>query len=164
MALITGFGGTLTFSGQSTVAVRSFTMNIEKASLDVTTLSDFREKRLPGRVRRSGTLTLYRQDGTIDDTLRAHLLPADVAGTVAATLTLYRQDGTIDNTLRAHLLPADVAGTVAATLTLKYVDQGAQSYDEFGAGTAAFNIHITSASFTDDGTGPAMWELSWEEQ
>lgn len=134
MALITGFGGTLTFSGQSTVAVRSFTMNIEKASLDVTTLSDFREKRLPGRVRRSGTLTLYRQDGTID------------------------------NTLRAHLLPADVAGTVAATLTLKYVDQGAQSYDEFGAGNAAFNIHITSASFTDDGSGPAMWELSWEEQ
>lgn len=134
MALIHGFGGTLTFSGTSTVAVRSFTMNIEKASLDVTTLSDFREKRLPGRVRRSGTLTLYRQDGTIDDTLRA------------------------------HLMPADVAGTVAATLTLKYVDQGTKSYDEFGAGTNAFNIHITSASFTDDGTGPAMWELSWEEQ
>lgn len=134
MALIAGFGGTLTFSGTSTVAVRSFTMNIEKASFDVTTLSDFREKRLPGRVRRSGTLTLYRQDGTIDDTLRA------------------------------HLMPADVVGTVAATLTLKYVDQGTKSYDEFGAGTNAFNIHITSASFTDDGTGPAMWELSWEEQ
>ena len=136
MALITGFGGTLTFSGQSTVAVRSFTMNIEKASLDVTTLSDFREKRLPGRVRRSGTLTLYRQDGTIDNTLRAHVIPADLA---AATLP-------------------------NCTLTLKYVDQGSQSYDEFGAGTNAFNIHITSASFTDDGTGPAMWELSWEEQ
>lgn len=134
MALIHGFGGTLTFSGQSSVAVRSFTMNIEKASLDVTTLSDFREKRLPGRVRRSGTMTLYRQDGTIDDTLRA------------------------------HLIPADVAGTVAAVLTLKYVDQGTKSYDEYGAGNAAFNIHITSASFTDDGTGPATWELSWEEQ
>lgn len=134
MALIAGFGGTLTFSGQTSVAVRSFTMNIEKSSLDVTTISDFREKRLPGRVRRFGTMTLYRQDGTIDDLLRS------------------------------HLMPVDVSGTVAAVLTLKYVDQGLKSYDEFGAGTNAFSIHITSASFTDDGTSAATWELSWEEQ
>ena len=137
MALITGYGGTLTFSGTSTVAVRSFTMNFERASLDITTLADIRERRGPGRVRRFGTLTLYRQDGTID------------------------------NTLRAHLMPLDLAAASTAVLALKYVDAapgGGISYDEYGAGTGNMNVQITSASFTDDGTGAAMWELSWEEQ
>ena len=134
MALITGYGGTLTFSGTTTVAVRSFTMNFERASLDVTTLGDFREKRVPGRVRRFGTLTLYRQDSTNDDGLRA------------------------------HLMPVDLSGTTSASLTLKYTDQGSINYDEYGAGTGNINVQITSASFTDDGTGAAMWELSWEEQ
>jgi hypothetical protein len=134
MALITGYGGTLTFSGTTVVAVRSFTMNFERASLDVTTIADFRERRIPGRVRRFGTCTLYRQDGNND------------------------------NTLRSHLMPVDVAGTVSAVLTLKYTDQGTIAYDEYGAGTGNINVQVTSASFTDDGTGPAMWELSWEEQ
>jgi hypothetical protein len=32
-------------------------------------------------------------------------------------------------------------------------------------GTAAnWNVQITSASFSDDGTGAGMWELSWEQQ
>lgn len=142
MALIAGFGGTLTFSGvtgvgsPAVVPVRSFTMSVERASLDVTLLSDYREKRLPGRIRRSGTLTLYRQDSTADATLRAHLFPNDVAGATGA----------------------------AATLTLKYVDQGGQSYDEWGAGTNAFPIHITSAQIAENGTDMALWELSWEEQ
>ena len=140
MAFIAGYGGTLTLTtGGGTaisVAVKSFTMNIERASLDATLLSDFREKRLPGRVRRSGTMTLYRQDSTTDDAIRAHIIPADLT---AAT------------------------GTVA-TLKLKYVDQGTISYDEFGSGTGAFNIHITSASISDNGTDVGLWELSWDEQ
>jgi hypothetical protein len=141
MAFIAGFGGTLTFSGiatggsfAATVPVRSFTMTIEKASLDSTTLSDFRERRLPGRVRRSGSITILRQTSTADDALRA------------------------------HLIPLDLNATVTATLTLKYVDQGGISYDEYGAGTAAFSIQITSATITDDGTGVGVWEMSWEEQ
>jgi hypothetical protein len=134
MALIAGYGGTLVFSGTTVVAVRSFTMNFERASLDVTTLGDFREKRVPGRVRRFGTLTLYRQDSSNDDTLRS------------------------------HLMPATLAATTSASLTLKYTDQGSINYDEYGAGTESINVQITSASFTDDGTGAAMWELSWEEQ
>lgn len=143
MAFIAGFGGTLTFSGiavggsnAATVPVRSFTISFERASLDTTTLSDFRERRLPGRVRRSGTMTILRQTGSADDTLRAALVPADMAAATGA----------------------------AATLTLKYVDQGSLSYDEYGAGTAAFAVTITSATITDDGTGAAVWELSWEEQ
>ena len=69
MALIAGYGGTLTFSGTTSVACRSFTLNWERASLDITQIGDFRERRAAGRIRRFGTVTLYRQDGTIDDTL-----------------------------------------------------------------------------------------------
>jgi hypothetical protein len=138
MALITGFGGTITFGGVTgTVQVRSFTLNVERASFDATLLADYREKRLPGRIRRSGTLTLLRQDGTIDDVLRGHLFPND--------------------------LTAATTGT-GVTLTLKYVDQGTKSFDEWGSGTNPMSIHITSASINDNGTDLALWELSWEEQ
>jgi hypothetical protein len=129
MPIIAGFGGTLTFNGTATEAVRSFTLNHERASLDVTTITDFRERRIPGRFRRSGTLTLYRQDGTNDNDLRTWLIPTNVLTTVYPT----------------------------TTLTIGYQDSGSITY-------ATMNVQITSASFTDDGTGPAMWELSWEEQ
>ena len=85
MALITGFGGTITFSGVASVQVRSFTLNVERASFDATTLGDYREKRLPGRIRRSGTLTLLRQDGNTDDTLRGHLFPNDLTAATTGT-------------------------------------------------------------------------------
>lgn len=134
MALIAGYGGTVTFSGTSAVACRSVTINFERASYDVTQLGDFREKRAPGRVRRFGTLTVYRQDSTTDDTLRA------------------------------HLMPVDLSAAKAAVLTFKYADSSGILYDEYGSGTGDINIHLTAATLTDDGTGAAMWELSWEEQ
>jgi hypothetical protein len=137
MGYITGFGGTVTFNGTTTVAVRSFTMNVERASFDATTLGDYREKRLPGRIRRSGTLTLLRQTSTVDDNLRLHLFPNDLAGATSG---------------------------LGVTLTLKYQDQGTFLFDEWGTGTAAMNVHITSASINDNGTDLALWELSWEEQ
>lgn len=147
MAFISGFGGTITFSGvagvgspTAVIPVRSFTMTIERASLDVTLLSDYREKRLPGRIRRSGTLTLYRQTGTTA--------------------------GTGDVALRTHLLPDNLADATGApaTLSLKYTDQGSIEYNEWGTGTNAFPIHITSAQLAENGTDMALWELSWEEQ
>jgi hypothetical protein len=138
MALITGFGGTIAFSGVTgTVQVRSFTLNVERASFDATLLADYREKRLPGRIRRSGTLTLLRQDGNTDDVLRGHLFPDTLAAATTST---------------------------GATLTLKYTDQGTKEINEWGTGTNAMSIHITSASINDNGTDLALWELSWEEQ
>jgi hypothetical protein len=134
MALIAGFGGTVAFSGQSSVKCKSITINWEKESLDVTTVSDWQQKRAPGRFRRSGTLTVYRQDASIDDNIRLHLQPTNL---VEAT---------------------------GAELTLSYTDQGGKVYDTVGTSTNPFKIQITSASITDDGTGAAMWELSWEEQ
>ena len=140
MALISGYGGAITFSGFTastgiTIQVKSFTLNIEKDSLEVTAIGDWRKKYAPGRTRVSGSLTLFRQTSTADDTLRAHLMPT--------TLLL----------------------SVGAVLTLKYVDQGNSSYWNTLDGTAVvWNVQITSASFTDDGTGAGTWELSWEQQ
>jgi hypothetical protein len=126
MPLIAGFGGTVSFSGQSAVACKSITINMERDSLDVTQIGDYIQKRAAGRVRRSGSLSLYRTT-------------------------------TADTTLKSHMFPTSVATAVGATLTLSYTDQGSIAY-------ASMNIHITSASITDDGSGAAMWELSWEEQ
>ena len=127
MALIAGYGGTVAFSGTSAVACRSVTITQERASLDVTQLGDYIEKRAAGRARQSGSLTLYRQDGTVDNALRAHILPTSLTNAVTTT----------------------------ATLTFTYTDQGSQAY-------GSWNIIITSATLTDDGTGAATWELTFE--
>jgi hypothetical protein len=140
MALISGYGGVITFSGFTagagiTIQVKSFTLNIEKDSLEVTAINDWRKKYAPGRTRVSGSLTLFRQTSTADDLLRA------------------------------HLMPTTLINSVNAVLTLKYVDQGSQTYRNTMDGTAAdWNVQITSASFSDDGTGAGMWELGWEQQ
>ncbi|MEY4376890.1 MAG: hypothetical protein RJB26_1440 [Pseudomonadota bacterium] len=127
MALIAGYGGTVAFSGTSAVACRSVTITQERASLDVTQLGDYIEKRAAGRARQSGSLTLYRQDSTVDNALRAHILPTSLTNAVTTT----------------------------ATLTFTYTDQGSQAY-------GSWNIIITSATLTDDGTGAATWELTFE--
>lgn len=136
MALIAGYGGTLTFSGTTSVACRSFTLNWERASLDITQIGDYRERRAAGRIRRFGTVTLYRQDDTID------------------------------NTLRAHLQPTTLSAAQTATLTLRYADGAATpiAYGDIVTPASNINIQITGAVLTDDGTGAAMWELTWEEQ
>lgn len=141
MALIAGYGGTLTFSGTTSVACRSFTLNWERASLDITQIGDYRERRAAGRIRRFGTVTLYRQDGTIDDVLRTHLQPTTLANAVTATLTLRYVDGAI------------TGGTPAG-----------KQYGDITNAANPINIQITGAVLTDDGTGAAMWELTWEEQ
>jgi hypothetical protein len=62
-------------------------------------------------------------------------------------------------------MPTTLLLSVGAVLTLKYVDQGNSSYWNTMDGTAVvWNVQITSASFTDDGTGAGTWELSWEQQ
>ena len=92
MALIAGYGGTVTFSGTSAVACRSVTMNFERDSLDVTQIGDYRMKRAAGRVRRSGSLTLYRQSGDVDAALRTHVNPGSLVNATGATLNFAYTD------------------------------------------------------------------------
>lgn len=127
MALIPGYGGTLSFGGTSTAACRSITINQERTALDVTQIGDWIEKRAAGRARQTGSMTLYRQDGAVDSALRSHILPTTLANAV----------------------------TTNASLSFTYTDQGTIGY-------GAWNIMITSATLTDDGTGAAMWELTFE--
>ena len=129
MATIIGFGGTgtLNFNGGGAVTfpVRNVSVSFERASLDVTTISDFREKRAPGRIRRT------------------------------ATFEMLAQDSTTDNNLRTHIYPTSLADAVNRSVVLTYTDQGSIAYTITG--------HITSASRTDDGTGPGIWSLSLDE-
>jgi hypothetical protein len=75
--------------------------------LDVTQLSDFREKRAPGRFRRSASFDMMAQDSTTDDALRAHLFPTTLANTVNRTLTLvFTDQGNIAYTITGHLVSA----------------------------------------------------------
>ena len=62
-------------------------------------------------------------------------------------------------------MPTSLANSVNAVLTLSYTDQGTNTYQNTMDGSsAAWNVQITSASFSDDGTGAGTWELSWEQQ
>jgi len=129
MALIAGFGGTLTLNfngaGAVTVPVRNVTISYERSTLDVTQLSDYIEKRKPGRVRRT------------------------------ATFDMMASDATTDNVIREHMYPTTLANALNRSVALSYTDSGSIAYTITG--------HLTSASRSDDGTGPGMWSLSLEE-
>jgi hypothetical protein len=129
MALIAGFGGSLTLNfnggGAVTVPVRNITVSYERSTLDVTQLSDYIEKRKPGRVRRT------------------------------VTFDVMASDGTTDNVIRDHMYPTTLANALNRSVVLAYTDSGTQSYTITG--------HLTSATRSDDGTGPGMWSLAMEE-
>jgi hypothetical protein len=72
-----------------------------------------------------------------------------------ATFDLMAQNGSDDNAIRSHMNPTTLALAVAVTCTLTYTDQGSVAYTMIG--------HMTSATRTDDGTGPGMWSITLEE-
>jgi hypothetical protein len=123
MPIVSGYGGTLSFGG-STYTVKDVKIKTTRQSFDITQLSDFKEKRAPGRIRRSGTLTLY-----VD---------------------------TAQSALRTHLVPTTLANALAASVTLVFTDSATNA--------TTMNIHVTDAEESHDGTGAAMWTLSFEEQ
>jgi hypothetical protein len=72
-----------------------------------------------------------------------------------ATFDIMASDSTTDNALRLHMKPVSLATAVAVSVALSFTDQGAIAYTMTG--------HLTSATRTDDGTGPGMWSLTLEE-
>lgn len=129
MPLIAGYGGTFTLAFQGASATsfpaKNITISTSRASLDVTTIADIREKRAPGRFQRT------------------------------ATFDIMASDSTTDNVIRTHMNPTSLANAVAVSVALSFTDQGAIAYTMTG--------HLTSATRTDDGTGPGMWSLTLEE-
>ena len=128
MAIIAGYGGTVTLNFQSSTAVtfpvRNVQISFERASIDITQLSDFREKRAPGRIRRTATFDMMAQDSTTDNALRTHLYPANLAdaGDRSGALA-FPDQGSISYTITGHLTSAsrqdDGTGPGMWSLTLE---------------------------------------------
>lgn len=128
MAYIMGYGGTvsLNFNGGGAingVPVRNVQLQVERASLDVTLVSDFREKRLPGRVRRTASFDLLAQDLTSDDALREHIYPTSLANAVNRSVVLtFVDQGSKTYTITGHITSAsrtdDGTGATVWSLTM----------------------------------------------
>ena len=128
MAITPGYGGALTLNFQSSTAVsyaaKNVTFSHSRTSLDSTSLADFAEKRMPGRIQRSVTFDCMA-------------------------------DSALDVAIRAHMNPATIADAQNRSVAFSYTDKGSVVYTITG--------HITSATRTDDGSGPGMWSMTLEE-
>lgn len=128
MAITPGYGGALTLNFQSSTAATYFAKNVtfshSRSSLDSTSLADFAEKRMPGRIQRSVTFDCMA-------------------------------DSALDVAIRAHMNPTSIADAQNRSVAFSYTDNGSVAYVLTG--------HITSATRTDDGSGPGMWSISVEE-
>jgi hypothetical protein len=65
------------------------------------------------------------------------------------------QDSSTDDALRLHMFPTTLIEATGRSVALSFQDQGNKTY--------AITGHLTSASRSDDGTGPGMWSLTLEE-
>ena len=128
MAITPGYGGALTLNFQSSSAATYFAKNVtfshSRSSLDSTSLADFAEKRMPGRIQRSVTFDCMADSG-------------------------------LDVAIRAHMNPTSIADAQNRTVAFSYTDKGSIAYTITG--------HLTSATRTDDGSGPGMWSMTLEE-
>ena len=64
-------------------------------------------------------------------------------------------DSSLDVAIRTHMNPTTIALAQAVTVILSYIDKGARTHTITG--------HLTSATRTDDGSGPGMWSMTLEE-
>jgi hypothetical protein len=128
MALILGYGGQIQLNFQAggavTFPVRNISVAHERASIDTTQLSDFRDKRAPGRWRRSVTFDMIAQDGAADNAVRTHMTPASVADAQNRTCVLSWTDaGGVSYAITGHLTSAsrgdDGTGPGSWSLTLE---------------------------------------------
>jgi hypothetical protein len=91
-----GYGGTVSLNfnsgGSTTWPVRNIQLQVERASLDVTLVSDWREKRVPGRVRRTLSFDLLAQDASTDDPVREHIYPTSLANAVNRSVVVAFSD------------------------------------------------------------------------
>jgi hypothetical protein len=128
MAITPGYGGALTLNFQTAGAATYFAKNVtfshSRSSLDSTSLADFAEKRMPGRIQRSVTFDCMA-------------------------------DSSLDAAIRTHMNPTTIALAQAVTVAFSYTDKGGLPYTITG--------HLTSATRTDDGSGPGMWSMTLEE-
>lgn len=102
-------------------------------------------------------ITISFSRSSLDITTIADYQEKRAPGRVSRTATfdIMAQDTTTDNALRLHMKPVSLITAVAVSVALSFTDQGGIAYTMTG--------HLTSATRTDDGTGPGMWSLTLEE-
>lgn len=123
MPIVSGYGGTLSFGGSS-YTVKDIKLKTTRQSFDITQLSDFKEKRAPGRFRRSGTFTLFVD--TAQSALRSHLAPSTLANALAASVVLVFTDSAANaTTMNIHITDAEEShdGNGAAMWTVSFEEQ-----------------------------------------
>jgi hypothetical protein len=64
-------------------------------------------------------------------------------------------DSSLDAAIRTHMNPTTIALAQGVTVAFSYTDKGSIAYTITG--------HLTSATRTDDGSGPGMWSMTLEE-
>ena len=111
MGYVFGYGGAveLTWNGGSkvTAPVRNIQITHQRASLDVTLVSDYREKRVPGRVRRTVSFDLIVEDSTANNALRDHIYPTSLANAQDRSVVLtYTDESAQAYTVTGHLVSA----------------------------------------------------------
>lgn len=102
-------------------------------------------------------ITISFSRSSLDITTIADYQEKRAPGRVSRTATfdIMSQNGASDDALRLHMKPVSLATAVAVSVALSFTDQGGIAYTMTG--------HLTSATRTDDGTGPGMWSLTLEE-
>lgn len=123
MPIVSGYGGTLSFGGSS-YTVKDIKLKTTRQSFDITQLSDFKEKRAPGRFRRSGTFTLFVD--TAQSALRSHLAPSTLANALAASVVLvFTDSAATSTTMNIHITDAEEShdGNGAAMWTVSFEEQ-----------------------------------------
>lgn len=111
MAYVFGYGGTVTLEfnagGKVTFPVRNIQISTERASLDVTLVSDYREKRAPGRVRRTVSFDMIVEDGTANNAFREHTYPTSLANAQNRSVELaYTDESGFIYTVVGHIVSA----------------------------------------------------------
>lgn len=111
MGYVFGYGGVVTLNfnagGAATYPVRNIQVATERASLDVTLVSDYREKRVPGRVRRTVSFDLIVEDSTANNAFREHIYPTSLANAQDRSVVLaYTDESGQAYTVTGHIVSA----------------------------------------------------------
>ena len=101
-------------------------------------------------------VTISHSRSSLDSTSLADFKERRMPGRTQRSATFdCMADDSLDVAIRTHMNPTTIALAQGVTVLFSYTDKGGLVY--------TFNGHFTSATRTDDGSGPGMWSISIEE-
>ena len=101
-------------------------------------------------------VTISHSRSSLDSTSLADFKERRMPGRTQRSATFdCMADDTLDVAIRTHMNPTTIALAHGVTVAFSYTDKGGLAYTITG--------HLTSATRTDDGSGPGMWSMTLEE-